>query len=124
MLIPVVPTNFRKRPAKAKAAFSAPIILPNQIVSISLRGDALAYIVTVSNPLNGFSYSPDTWFFIVGGAEEIPVSGSLIDPTHVQLVMGFDVSGTTSWDLIDTSGFDFVNGEPLVAPITGLFPFP
>jgi hypothetical protein len=96
---------------------------PNQIVSISLRGDSLAYIVTVTNPLSGFSYSTDTWFFIVDGNEEIPVSGNMVDPMHVQLVMGFDVSATTSWDLIDTSGFTFVNGEPLVTPIHGEFPF-
>ena len=123
MLIPVVPTNSRKRPAKAKPA-AAPVVLPNQIVSIQYDEMRTGYIVTVSNPLNGFEFQTDVWFFTIFGTEETAQSGALIDETHIAISMGFDVEGTEVWNLTDTSGMEFVDGEVMVGPFSGSFPWP
>lgn len=114
----------RKRRGIAAPAPPPPPPLANEIVSVSLRGDGLAYVVEVGAPLAGFTLVPDTWFFTVDGGEEVPVSAGLLDAHRVQLVMGFDVAGTTAWAVADGGGFAFADGQPLVGPGGGGFPFP
>jgi hypothetical protein len=97
-----------------------PVDLTNHVVRVRLGEESDRLVVTLSQPMSGFTSIPQMFEASVDGVNWIaPYILNNDDPLNIIFFMSDDVATATQWRVPQPGNWQFVDGEPMVGPMSG-----
>ncbi len=119
-MITILPIPFRRRRPRPTVASPPPVT--HQILFVRYDGDPTEFDAQLSAELASISDSPSLIELSIDGSEWVGVQHAALDDedhSHVFLTYAVDLSAATLWRVSDASGWVFVDGGVLGAPLSG-----